>query len=388
MISIRKHIEEYRAEKKERAAASAAAPGTTAERGADRALPEPAAAEFRATLLAIGECTGRAVPNLGVDIARNMTAIEKKFVSPVTNEQLTKVGQQTRTELSQWADRALARHQEIQRELREVVAALSGAAEALGRRDQKYTNEIGVLTGRLGAIAEDGDLNRLRASLVDCTKSFKSCVARMAEESKASVHQLTSQVKEYRAKLDEAERELLTDPLTRLSNRRAFERHIETCVGDGKPFCLLMIDLDGFKSVNDSFGHVAGDDLLKQFGSELRSQFTSGEMVSRLGGDEFIVVIAGGIFEGNDKVDRIRKWVLGEYKLNTGDRAVKTDLQASIGVAEWDGVESAMSLLARVDREVYKAKRSGSRTRNSNLAERRSTAPMASENEDFSHVIR
>lgn len=365
------------------------APGTTAERSPDRALSEPTATEFRAMLLAIGECTGRAVPNLGVDIARNITAIEKSLVSPVTSEHLTQTGRQTRTELTQWADRALARHQEIQRELREIVAALSGAAEAVCKRDEKYTNEIGVLTGRLGVIAEENDLTRLRASLVDCTKSIKSCVARMTEESKASVRQLTTQVNEYRVKLDEAERELMTDPLTRLSNRRAFERHIETCVGDGKPFCLLMIDLDGFKSVNDSFGHVAGDDLLKQFGSELRSQFTAGEMVSRLGGDEFIVVIAGGIFEANDKADRIRKWVLGEYKLNTGERTVKIDLRASIGVAEWDGVETAMSLLARVDREVYKAKRSGSRTRNANIpAERRSTTPAPPENKDFSHVIR
>lgn len=394
MISIRKYIEDYKAEKRDRAAlgtavAETAAPGTVAELTPGRAVPEPTAAEFRAMLLAIGECTGRAVPNLGIDITQNITAIEKSFVSPVTNEHLSQTGQQTRTELAQWADRASARHQEIQRELREIVAALSGAAETICRRDEKYTKEIGVLTLRLGAIAEENDLTRLRESLVDCTKSIKSCVARMAEESKAAVHHLTSQVKEYRTKLDEAERELMTDPLTRLSNRRAFERHIEACVAEGKPFSLLMIDLNDFKSVNDSYGHVAGDDLLKQFGTEIRSQFTSGEMVSRLGGDEFIVVIAGGIFEANEKADRIHKWVLGEYKIDTGDRTVRIDLRASIGAAEWDGAENAMSLVARVDREVYKAKRSAGRTRNPSISsERRSSVPAAPENQDFSHVIR
>ena len=414
MISIRKHIEDYRAQKSEAAKSEAAkseaakseaakseaakseavpkgepSPVRIVEPARDPGISDQIAAEFRGMLLAIGAATGRAVPNLGVDIGQKMTGIEKSLVAPVTPGGLAKTNQQARTELSQWADRALARYQDIQRELREVLAVVSTAAEAVCKRDEKYTNEIGVLTGRLGAIAEDNDLTNLRSSLVDCTKSLKSCVARMNEESKASVQQLTSQVKEYQVRLEEAEKESLTDALTSLSNRRAFERHLESWVASRKPFSLIMIDLDDFKGVNDTFGHVAGDDLLRQFASELRSQFTSAEMVSRLGGDEFIVVMPGEIVEANDKADRIRKWTLGEYKINNGTQTVKTELKASIGVAEWDGHEGGIALLARVDQEVYKAKRSGSRARKTNPeAERRAAPSAAPKKTDFGHVIR
>lgn len=382
MISIRKYIEQQRAENPKRLP-SAPAP----ERAPDRVPANPALTEVRSLLLAVGDCAGRAVPNLDIDISQQLAALEKSLHSPAATESVTRTGEQARVEISQWAEQALRRHSDIQRELREVVAALSAATKAVCNRDEKYASELGAFTTRLGAIAEEDNLTRLRTSLVECTKSLKSCVARMTEESRESVRQLTSQVQEYRTRLDEAERESLTDSLTGLSNRRAFERHMEGRIADGKPFCLLMMDLDNFKVVNDSLGHVAGDDLLKQFGGELTRQFKAGEMVSRLGGDEFIAVLDGGIVSANERADRIRKWVLGEYRINAGDRVVRTMVSASLGVAEWDGREDTTTLLARTDREVYKSKRSGTRGRRLE-AERRSQPESAETISDLGHLIR
>jgi diguanylate cyclase len=354
MISLRKHIDDYQPDR----VVPEVQPAASCPY-----VPEPVVAEFRAMLLAIGECAGRAVPNLDVELNREMTGFQKTLTvtSSVTSSLLATTSRQARNELSKWADCALSHHQDIQRELREVLSAVSAAADSVCKRDEKYAKEIGVLTGRLGTIAEETDLALLRASLVDCTRSLKSCVARMAEESKASVSQLTDQVKEYRVRFEEAQRESLTDPLTDLANRRAFEKHLESRIADRKPFYVIMIDLDKFKRVNDSFGHIAGDDLLKQFAAELKSQFAPSDMVARLGGDEFIVVMGGNAVDAGARVDRIRKWALGEYKIDTGERQVKTALNASLGVAEWDGGENALALLARADRQVYRAKQPGSR---------------------------
>jgi len=307
-------------------------------------------------LLAIGDCAGRAVPNLGGELNRKMTGIQKTLLQPVTTALLTKSNQQARTELSKWADVAESHHQDIQRELREIVSTIAAAAESVSERDEKYAREIGDLTSRLGSIAEQSDLVAMRRSIVESTRALKSCVTRMAEDSKASVNVLTAQVREYRTRLEEAERVSLTDPLTSLANRRAFEKHLEARVSARKPFCLIMIDLDDFKGVNDRFGHLAGDDLLKQFASELKSQFTPAETVGRMGGDEFIVVMAGSIDDAQARVEGVRKWALGEYKISTGDQSVKTVLKASVGAAAWDGRELGLTLLARVDQEVYRAK--------------------------------
>jgi len=381
MISIREYIENHRSESRKSVEA-----GVVPERTADSPA-HPAVAEIGSLLLTVGDCAGRAVPNLEIDIAHQLAALERSLHSPATPVSLQKTGAQAREEITLWADQALGRHKDIQRELREVVTALSAAASAVYNRDEKHAAELGAFTSRLGAIAEENDLTRLRASLVECTKSLKTCIARMTEESKASVAQLSSQVKEYRAKLDEAERESMTDTLTGLSNRRAFERHMEGRIADGKPFCLLMMDLDHFKAVNDSFGHVAGDDLLKQFGGELRAQFSAGETVSRLGGDEFTAVIGGDMVAASERADRIRKWVFGEYKINTGERIVKTVVKASLGLAEWDGQENTTTLLARADREVYKNKRSGMRARRPE-EERRFPPDGTPENAEFDRLIR
>lgn len=353
MISLRKHIDDYQKGQGEQSKVEPAA--------AEAVLPESVLSEFRAMLLAISEHAGRAIPNLGVELNQKITGIRKTLVQPVATDLLTRTNLQARTELSKWADLALSHYQESQGELREIVSAVAAAAESVCQRDEKYAREIGDLTGSLGNIAEETDLAVVRRSIVESTRALKSCVTRMAEDSKASVHVLSAQVKEYQVRLAEAERLSNTDPLTNLANRRAFEKHLEACVAARKPFCLIMIDLNEFKEVNDRFGHLAGDDLLKQFASELKSQFTPAEMVARMGGDEFIVVMPGGVRDAGAGADRVRKWVLGNYKIGVGDRSVKIPLQASIGVAVWDGNESGLELLAKADRELYRAKQPGDR---------------------------
>jgi len=185
----------------------------------------------------------------------------------------------------------------------------------------------------------------------------------MTEESKVLVTTLSAEVKEYRKRLDEAERTSNTDPLTDLTNRRGFERHLEGRIEGGKTFCLIMVDLDEFKEVNDRYGHLAGDDLLRQFAGELKAQFNMWDLVGRLGGDEFVAVTSGDLKECARKVENIREYALGDYKIARDGERVKVKLNASVGVAEWDGKEGPLDLMARVDAEVYRAKRPGERRR-------------------------
>ncbi|HEY3827224.1 MAG TPA: GGDEF domain-containing protein [Bryobacteraceae bacterium] len=349
MISLRKHIENYRGQPFQ----------------SETAPSEPFLSEFRALLLAVGESGSRAVPNLGMELDRKMAAIGEGLggglAEPAATDLLTKTNERAKAELAQWSDLAASRHNDIQRELREIVSAVAAAAESVSMRDEKYGREIGDLTSRLGVIARQNDLVVMRQSIVESTRALQCCVERMAEDSKASVQILTNQVAEYQMRLEVAERNSLTDPLTGLANRRAFEKQLDARITAGRPFCLMMIDLDRFKEINDRLGHLAGDDLLRQFASELKSQFTPAEMVARLGGDEFVAVMPAGPGDAGDKVDLVRKWVLGEYKINSGDRVVKTMIGASIGIAVWDSRESGLALLARADQEVYKAKRAHAR---------------------------
>ncbi len=98
------------------------------------------------------------------------------------------------------------------------------------------------------------------------------------------------QLAEARAKLRE---QALHDPLTGLGNRNLLDEHTRTALVPGVPASVLVLDLDGFKAVNDTLGHAAGDELLRVVGARLRAHAREGDLVARLGGDEFVVLLPG-----------------------------------------------------------------------------------------------
>jgi diguanylate cyclase (GGDEF)-like protein len=320
-------------------------------------MPDEVLAEFRDMLLAIGRCGGRAVPAAAEELNSRMADLHQRLLPPAGCETLAKTNQQAQTELADWAERSFACHQDNEREVREMLAVIHSTVATVGERDARYASEIGELSGRLGRIALGNDLMQMRRLIIESARALKACVAQMTQESRVLINHLSDEVKEYRARFEEADRASNADPLTGLSNRRAFEKHLEDRISSQQPFSLISIDLDGFKGVNDNYGHPAGDDLLRQFAVELRAQFATGDLVARLGGDEFVVVTAGVHTEGQKKADRIRKWALGEYKIRHGNELVKVNIGASIGVGEWSNGELAADLVARVDEEVYRVKK-------------------------------
>ena len=102
------------------------------------------------------------------------------------------------------------------------------------------------------------------------------------------MERLREQVTSYQSKLEEAEEIASRDALTGLSSRLYVEGQIEKRIGSCSIFCVALIDIDGFKKVNDSYGHPTGDELLKQFGVELRSACRATDVIGRWGGDELI----------------------------------------------------------------------------------------------------
>ena len=126
-----------------------------------------------------------------------------------------------------------------------------------------------------------------------------------------------------------------------------------------QPFCLLLIDLDGFKEVNDTHGHLAGDSCLSQFAAELRQQSRATDAVGRWGGDEFVVVMDGGPEEANAYMERVKQWVFGSYTVELSDGPRKVNLWASLGMARSAPGDTIASVIARADANMYENKRRG-----------------------------
>ncbi|MGL4289307.1 MAG: diguanylate cyclase, partial [Phreatobacter sp.] len=156
----------------------------------------------------------------------------------------------------------------------------------------------------------------------------------------------------------------ITDGLTGLHNRRYMESHLGTLVEQaamrGKPLSVLILDIDFFKSVNDTYGHDAGDEVLREFAARVRKNVRGIDLACRLGGEEFVVIMPdtdAGV--ASIVAERIRARVAGEpFPIQKGARAI--DITVSIGMAQRrSNDDGADVVIKRADQALYRAKRDG-----------------------------
>jgi len=200
-----------------------------------------------------------------------------------------------------------------------------------GRRveDLRRANEVGAL----GYITDPTDLDLLLAR--------------------------TRTLLEFKAYLDVCEEAAFTDHLTGLANRRRFERQLEREVARmeryGHPFSLLMIDIDSFKDLNDSFGHDAGDEAIRRLSKVLREGTRGIDLAARIGGEEFAVLLVETSKEGGFEVaERLRS------AIKVLEIPEARHITASFGVAECPtDAQTAAGVLKAADVALYEAKRNG-----------------------------
>jgi diguanylate cyclase len=160
-------------------------------------------------------------------------------------------------------------------------------------------------------------------------------------------------------RLRESDRRAITDDLTGLGNRRhlvdRLRGAIESAASNQAELALLLIDLDGFKELNDTLGHHAGDEVLRQIGPRLKHILRADDTLARLGGDEFAVVLAPGD-EATASAAGLRLRAALERPFEVGD--IRVHIDASVGIALFpEHAGDALGLLQRADVAMYEAKR-------------------------------
>jgi two-component system cell cycle response regulator len=156
----------------------------------------------------------------------------------------------------------------------------------------------------------------------------------------------------------------ITDALTGLHNRRYMESHLSTLVEQaasrGKPLTVLVLDIDYFKSVNDTHGHDAGDEVLREFSQRLKKSIRGIDLACRYGGEEFVVVMPETDMAVATMVaERLRRRIASEpFPISQGANAVEVTI--SIGLAaRHSASDNAANILKRADQALYRAKRDG-----------------------------
>ena len=155
----------------------------------------------------------------------------------------------------------------------------------------------------------------------------------------------------------------ITDPLTGLYNRRYMESHLgsllEQAVSRKKPLTVLVLDIDYFKAINDTHGHDAGDDVLREFSFRIKKSIRGIDLACRHGGEEFVVVMPEtDITVATMVAERLRRRVATEpFPIQDGSRSIEVTI--SIGISALGRDDTAANILKRADAALYRAKRDG-----------------------------
>ena len=156
----------------------------------------------------------------------------------------------------------------------------------------------------------------------------------------------------------------ITDPLTGLYNRRYMESHLATLLEQaaarGKPLTALLLDIDYFKVINDTHGHDAGDEVLREFATRIRKSIRGIDLACRYGGEEFVIVMPEtDMAVAAIVAERLRRRIASEsFTIQQGAGAIEATI--SIGLATLDTADdTAATILKRADQALYRAKRDG-----------------------------
>jgi len=241
-------------------------------------------------------------------------------------------------------------------EIKHVMATIDVAAGSA----TDYSRHLAVTSEKL-AHANDGEaLRAVLEHMIQGAKEMelnnKKLEARLSA-SKQEIEQLQQNLQAVRA-------ESLTDPLTTLSNRKFFDQALAKAMAEAKeknePLSLLMSDIDHFKSFNDKYGHLTGDQVLRLVAISVKQNVKGQDIAARYGGEEFIVVLPNTALQSAITVaDHIRRTVMTKelLKRSTGERLGRVTI--SIGAAVLRPHDTAHSLIERADNCLYAAKRQG-----------------------------
>ncbi len=264
-----------------------------------------------------------------------------------------------------FSDRRRAERQFVSERLtdyRGVVEDLVSGLRDMGERDQSTEVTVKRSLDSIEDAVSTGVLPEIRDALKKTISEVTETFAEQKAAYEKQLGELNNRMSSLRQDLVAAREEMKRDALTDAYNRGAFDSAISQSLNMhfilNQPVTLVMIDLDGFKEVNDTYGHAAGDEVLRGVGESLaRSFIRKGDFVARYGGDEFAVILNDTSAENSTKViERFMEYVA---KVKIPYAPADATISCSVGYTEVHESDSVEALITRADRALYQAKASG-----------------------------
>jgi len=247
----------------------------------------------------------------------------------------------------------------IHGEMGEILDEVSRSLQDAGSDAQNYGGTLEGMVQNVAATSNLEDIKLLLTTLVQETRQMQRSTQLLHEHLDSKSHEITLLKEELEAERKRAS----SDPLTGLANKFAMYDVLEERVkeiSESKPLSLLMLDIDHFKKVNDTHGHLIGDRVIR-FVAQVLQQNTKGmDLAARYGGEEFSVLLPDTGLQGAKAVaERIRTSVAEAKLVRSDNKAPLGQITISVGVSQYCCNEDSMEFINRADQCLYAAKHAG-----------------------------
>lgn len=287
-------------------------------------------------------------------------------LNKIINETLARNGKLSESDLEQIYDTYLS-HIKTTDRIDKVGARVIGEIDDVMTVLSDALGMTGAYDASLSGATEQLSSAKSREQIKTIVEALLRSTGEMRETNKALEDRLTlskNEISNLQQSLEAIRAESLTDPLTGLGNRKYFDRMIgiavQSALASGEPLSLLLLDIDHFKSFNDSYGHLTGDQVLRLVGLSLKQTIKGQDITARYGGEEFAVVLPNtSLRQALTVADHIRRAVMAKElkKKSTGEILGRVTI--SVGVSILKQGEDTDALIERADACLYAAKRNG-----------------------------
>ncbi len=243
----------------------------------------------------------------------------------------------------------------IQDALKETASTLTGT----GSDAAHYGETLERFDASCNTAQSISDVYGLLSEVLEETRKMKHSFKQVTEDFNTK----SLEMDQLREELEQVRKQASRDSLTGLTNRATFFDLLNEKVaeeGTQDPFCLMMLDIDHFKRVNDTFGHLVGDKVIRFVAETLKLSVKGQDTAARFGGEEFVLLLPDTGLEGGVTLcNKIRERIANTKLVRTGTRESLGQITLSAGVAQYRRGEEQMDLIQRADDALYKSKKNG-----------------------------
>ncbi len=250
-------------------------------------------------------------------------------------------------------------------ELRDIIDLLTKAMANLDIENRDFYHRVYDQSEKMENITRLDDIKRIKTALKHEVSQMRQIVDQKKTQDRQKVQKLASQVDTLRQELEKTRTRSMTDSLTSVSNRQAFDDTLADLIERSRvmntSFSLMMLDIDDFKQINDTHGHLIGDRVLVAFCQKCRQFIRGDDFIGRYGGEEFVIILPGAgwrdaLKKGRQICDGIAST---RYATCSDQKDDYLGMTVSIGVTAVRKNDTAEDVIERADKALYKAKRAG-----------------------------